>query len=396
MGFVFSTNHEEQKRIIFGEAHQAISTGYASAIELYKKQKDVFIQSLNLEGNQTIKELMELLNQQIYNESVAELDSKMTEIFAQVEGQFAEWCKIQITGDQTHIQEQIITTIKNYNKKDSTDPKVALRYLSNKIKEDFELMLGGEEQKNNLITKFLQTQGINSSDDALIANMFGYIRRTFIQKYVTNQQLKSASSFDLPAYKQSLKGYLQEDCIEKAFNNIFSKYGVQGRATGSIGATEGHQIIYDLIIGKTISGNTSDKTLEEIANRLNQFPKVLQGEGESKLDFEYGGIQSKSWKNPFITNTTPNFNSINFGGHAELRPIGTEAYYWHAGVRNLMLNMADVIGRSNFLFATGSDISFTSDLLQKFANANYVLNFHKPQLGKISNPKVYMNIHEND
>jgi len=44
-------------------------------------------------------------------------------------------------------------------------------------------------------------------------------------------------------------------------------------------------------------------------------------------------------------------------------PIGMEAYFWHAGVRNIMSNLLSLLGENNSFYSTGDGISFTSDLL---------------------------------
>lgn len=57
-------------------------------------------------------------------------------------------------------------------------------------------------------------------------------------------------------------------------------------------------------------------------------------------------------------------------------PAGKDRYVWHAGIYNIMKHLTDVIGKKNFIFATGDSIYYTADLLQKFRQQQYVFAFY--------------------
>ena len=108
----------------------------------------------------------------------------------------------------------------------------------------------------------------------------------------------------------------------------------------------------------------------------------------------YGGIQSKSWIMPTSTKTRGgNRYWLSFGHHADLIPQGKDAFYWHAGAYNVMNNLMDVIGKYNFIFSTGDNIYYTSQLLMELKQLSYILAFSKPKDGPISSGDVGAMLH---
>ena len=103
------------------------------------------------------------------------------------------------------------------------------------------------------------------------------------------------------------------------------------------------------------------KYFQNIADSLQN--NISQGQANRILEEDpnmLGGIQSKSWIEPWIEDPNNLYIGYSFGNHAELLPTGQELHMWHAGVRNLMNNLIEVIGSENFLYSTGNAVYYTA------------------------------------
>lgn len=363
---------------ILEQAHAAIVNGYNNAITSYKQQKDQFQKLVFKNSEEEMNKAMQSINNQVYNESSEEIMEKTQEYFDSVKGFLNEIVVNYI--ESGNIDTQIGETISKYRPKKDTSVKQQIKNLAEKMKEDLDFSKSGFLYQK--LVEYLQTKNldINQNDPSLMYNLLSYLRRLIVLRYDANRRFPGFE-IDLTAYKQSLKGYLQEDAIEDAFKNALKSYGYNARGTGSVSNKRG-QIIYDLILGPKTLDMSTDENINNIVKRME-----TQGEGTGKgeLPQEFlGGIQSKSWN--FSEGNISRY--ISFGYHSSLMPTGEEAYWWHAGVRNLMENMTAVIGPNNFIFATGSEINFTASLLAEFRKQNYVLAFYKPKEGKITSAKV--------
>ena len=377
--------YEEIKK----EAHSNIASGYAQAIANYQAQKEAFMRQLDIEEEQAMQEVLQEINNEIYSESNEQVDQMMELMFSKIQTYFEEYVVKALEGHPGDIS-QIINKLDSI--RSNKDPHGQLKYMAQAIKTDVEGLLAQDDVTRMNLIKYLQGQGINlggEGNKALQDNLFGYLRRLIVQRYTTNAAVKSMT-IDLTSYKNSLKGYLQEEAIEKALQKVLEKYGYTARQTGAISSDTGQEIIYDLILGPRSIKNANNEGLKAIIKQMDSTQNIT-AEGSASLPEEtfLGGIQSKSWINPVVGD--PHF--ISFGMHASLLPDGDERYYWHGGVSSLMSRMSDVIGRNNFLFATGSELSFTVDLLIQFRQRSYVLNFHKSKDKPISNPHVYADVH---
>lgn len=378
--------YEEIKR----EAHQAITTGYGQAIANYQAQKDAFLKRLGLEEESAVREAFKEINDEIYNQSNNELDQKMEDIFNKVKDYMEEYVVSALEGrpdDLNAIKERL----KTY--RTSKDAHGQLKALSTALKTNIEHSLEKDGISRISLIKYLKKSGIQlggEQNSALQDNLFGYLRRLIIQRYTENTAIKELK-IDLTSYKQSLKGYLQEEAIEIALQKCLAKYGYGVKQTGAISSDTGQEIIYDLILGPQSVNTMTNEQLKGLIKQMDSSQNI-SAEGISELpddDIFLGGIQSKSWINPAVGN--PHY--ISFGINSSLIPTGDKKYYWHGGVSSLMSRMRDVIGRNNFLFATGSELQFTADLLAQLRERNYVLNYHKRTNEAINNPHVYADIH---
>lgn len=382
-------NSIERFQKIVSEAHQAINTGYDQAIQNYQAQKNAFFQQLNFESEEAMNETFQEINNQIYNESNEELDEIMNNIFDKIKDYFEEFVVKTLEGhpdDLTIIKNRLDTYRSN------KDPHYQMKFLARDLKTDIEKSLEKDGINRLELIKYLQKSGISlggETNKSLQDNLFGYLRRLIVQRYTSNESIKNMT-INLKTYKNSLKGYLQEEAIEIAFQKVFAKYGYSAKQTGAIESDTNQEIIYDLVLGPKKIESFNNSQLRSLVKQMDSTQNITES-GESSLpeDVFLGGIQSKSWENPAIGN--PKF--ISFGIHSSLLPQNDEKYFWHGGVKSLMSRMSDVIGRNNFLFATGTELQFTVDLLTQLRERSYVLNFHKPKDQAISNPHVYADIH---
>lgn len=387
-------NNAQRYIDIMNEAHRAIVSGYNQAMLNYQTQKTAFLKQLDLEEEEAAKTVFDEINNQIYNESNQEVEKKMDEIFEKTKEYMQEFIVKSFEGNPDSLS-TIRKRLDQYKPRKETDAHAQLKSLSKSLKKDIEESLESNGINRLSLVKYLQEQGVmlgGKSDKALQDNLFGYLRRLIIQRYTKNEAVHNMN-INLTSYKNSLKGYLQEEAIESALQNVLVKYGYSAKQTGSIASDANQQIIYDLIVGPIEIKNFDNEQLKGLVKQMDEAQNIIT-EGYSALpeDTFLGGIQSKPWINPTIGN--PHY--MDFGLHSDFIPTDDKKYYWHGGVSSLMSRMSDVIGRHNFLFATKSELSFTVDLLAQLRERRYVLNFHKAKNEAISNPRVYANIHHDE
>ena len=383
-------NNLERYQQIKQEAHNAIEVGYNQAILNYQQQKNAFLTQLNLEKEDIVKEMFKNINDQIYDQENEDFDKKLNEIFTKTKN-YLEEVIVKILDEKEDDLKNIKQKLNDF--KSSKKPEEQLKYLSRILKEEIEKSLSQNGFSRLSLIKYLQQNGIElggKNNKALQDNLFGYLRRLIIQRYTSNTNIKNVN-INLNNYKQSLKGYLQEEAIEEAISKVLENYGYVAKQTGAIESDTGQEIIYDLVIAPKNIKNLDNEGLKSIIKKMDSFQNIsVQGTSTLNEDNIFlGGVQSKSW----IISESYTSHFISFGIHSDLIPEGDKKYYWHGGVSSLMYRMNEVIGRNNFMFATGSNLQFTVDLLCKLKERNYVLNFHKSKNKAISNPHVYADIH---
>lgn len=258
--------------------------------------------------------------------------------------------------------------------------------LYENIKKDIEKFLDSMFFTRSSLMQYIEKSvpSFNGKNNKDIANnLYGYARKLILSD-LKKEDLQNVS---LKYYKTALKGYYKEELLVPAFQKILSTYNqnIGAKQTGSI-YQNGAQIQMDIILGTVSLTSKSDLELQKIFDNI---PKNVTGESKVNTDIPglIGGIQSKSWIAPW-ENVPGNTSWLSFGNHANLLPQGEDAYYWHAGVTNIMSDLINVIGKNNFMFSTGGGIYFTSALLARLRASNYVLAFYKRTKGGTEDQKI--------
>ena len=295
--------------------------------------------------------------------------------------------------NETNSLDSFIQLVEQYDKRAKTK-KGETAALARKMKSEINNALD-EACVSGLIMKKLGQIGL-SKDQASIDSLMGYTRRVFIE--VLNglgksQQILSVDSGD---YIKSFKGYHQEklavDVIKKYAKEMGHNLGVKQMGSSK---QNNIQVEFDIILGSKKVNRLGEKTLlNKYIDMLDQITS-FSVMGETPIEDVLLTAQSKSWIMPDTERIKPSMQSsrLYFGGNAGIRPTGTDAYYWHAGLYNAMINLTDVLGPTNALYVTGNEIAFTVDILQRFKDMNYVFAFNLNKDHKISSNTVYAMSH---
>lgn len=358
---------------ILSQSHSAIETGYSSAIAHYNQMKNQFLNQLEIHSGKTVNDFMEKLNEQVGNEIESSLEQDFNTAFSAIADYF---------------ETNIVNKIKYGNR------SVAVQELKNKFKQQFEKYGENPQQLYQRMKTYLEqyllsanvtreglaqiTQLKHQNNIDIQNQLFGYMRKLLLA------QLQGGNiAVNTAHYKQAMKGYYKEEVLTSALNKMLDQYDMGAASTGSKTNEKGLQIKYDIILGtKTVLGQ-KDAGINQIIAALNGFTNVSANSQKTIYSGPMAGIQSKSWIAPFDTlKGSTNRNWFSFGNAGGLIPQGTEAYYWHAGVRNVMNNLINIIGQGNFIYSTGNKIYWTADLLTEFKNNQYVLAFYKRKTEK--------------
>lgn len=368
-------NIQLYKRLL-AESHQAIDNGYNAAIAHYQEQKKQFIDNLNAASQQTqqitASEFMLQLNNEIESEINAEIDQEFDRIFNLIQNDFLDNIEKKIMG-RSAAAKRLKEKFRSKSAIAEDKNKSAREFYLLMIKE-IELFLHTIGRDKSFIAQFAN----NTSNEAIQSNLFGYLRKMVFER------LRMGKTFEVSRthFKTSLKGYYKEELITDALSKVLDQYDMAAVSTGTETNQKGQQIKYDIIIADraTLSRVQQNKenALQPIINALDSLGTTIQGVGTANQPI-IAGVQSKSWVEPFKSSIAKKRNWAEFGGAAAYMPDlnSTESYYWHAGVRNAMSNIIDIIGRGNIFYSTGTEIYWTADLLTQFRNEQYVLAFYK-------------------
>lgn len=334
--------------------------------------KDQFLNQLEIHSGQLINDFMEKLNEQVN----IEIENSLVQDFDKAFSAISEYF-------ETHIANRVI-----YGNRSSS-----VQQLKNKFKQQFEKYGENPQQlyqrMKTYLEQYLISVGVTREGLAKITQLkhqnnmdiqnqlFGYMRKLLLA------QLQGGNiAVNTIHYKQAMKGYYKEELLTGALNKVLDQYNMGAASTGSKTNEKGLQIKYDIVLGtKSVIGQ-GDAGLNDIIMALNSFHNVSANHQETLYSGPIAGIQSKSWSAPFDIPNGNNRNWFSFGNASGLIPQGTEAYYWHAGVRNVMNNLISIIGQGNFIYSTGNKIYWTADLLTEFKNNQYVLAFYKRKTEK--------------
>ena len=368
------------------QAHKAIPTGYASAIQNYSSQKEAFLQRLQIESNTEIQNFIEQLNNEIANETSNELDSTFDSAFEAVR-QYLEEYIVKCMEDGNANYDQLLTRFKQAVKKGEQGSINPDNLYKNLTKEIENFLAVNNVTKSGLAQYVASvTELKNTTNTDIQNNLFGYARRLILQQ-LQGQGL----AYSTQHYKTALKGYYKEELLVPALNKLLQQYGLSAIQMGSTRNDSGQQIKYDIILGTSSTIDLGEEALGPMLHAMEALSAPMSSAQNINTYYPLaGGLQSKSWIAPWSTKTIGgNRNFLQFGHNAQLMPQGVNAHYWHAGVYNVMSNLTTAIGPGNFLFSTGDTVYWTADLLSEFRERQYVLAFYYNKTeGKITSGSI--------
>lgn len=359
-------------QILF-QSHSAIEIGYSSAIAHYNQMKNQFLNQLEIHSGKIVNDFMEKLNDQVSNEIENSLEQDFDMAFSAIAEHFETNIanRIKYGGRSGNVQE-LKNKFKQQFEKYGENPQ----QLYQRMKIYLEQYLLSVNVTREGLAKITQLKHQSNTD--IQNQLFGYMRKLLLA------QLQGGNiAINTTHYKQAMKGYYKEEILTNVLNKVLDQYGMGAANTGSKTNEKGLQIKYDIVLGtKNIIGQ-GNSGIDQIISVLNGFVNMSANSQKTIYSEPMAGIQSKSWIAPFDTpKGSTNRNWFSFGNAGSLIPQGTEAYYWHAGVRNVMNNLISVIGQGNFIYSTGNKIYWTADLLTEFKNNQYVLAFYKRKTEK--------------
>lgn len=352
---------------ILSQSHKAIDSGYNNAIAHYNQMKNQFLNQLQVHSGQMVNDFMEQLNNQVATELDNTLDEEFDTAFANIAAEFEAHIanKIKYGGRGASVQ-----TLKNkfaqQFQKYGEDP----HRLYERMKTYLENYLMSANVTREAVAKI---SGLGYSNNTDIQNqLFGYMRRLLLAQLQGGELQVNTTH-----YKLAMKGYYKEELLTKVLNKVLDQYDMGAANTGSNTNEKGLQIKYDIVLGTSSIIGSGSTGIDSIIKQLDSFGINASASHSASLP-AVAGVQSKSWIAPFdAPSGSSSRNWFQFGNAGGLIPQGTEAYYWHAGVRNVMNNLIEIIGPGNFIYSTGNQIYWTADLLTKFKESQYVLAFYR-------------------
>ena len=364
---------EAYGRSWMNRAHAAIKSGYSNAINFYEMQKKSFLKSLQKESEKSVELFIEEINESVRNEIESELGKTFDDSFKAVSRYIEIYLsEIVYEGKTLQSRDKILD---HFSKVIKENKNISLSDLSKRLKNDIEHFMENVGMTREGLANFVsQKSGLtNTYNTDIQNNLFGYARRLVILN-LTQSQLQAS----IVHYKTALKGYYKEELLTSALSKVLQQYNIQAVQTGSERNEKGQQIKADIgFIKMDISNNSASKELSNMAKRLDNIPNIANGQESVSIENTIGTLQSKSWIAPWEKSSyAKNRTWLQIGGGSSLKPTGRDAYYWHAGVYNVMSNLTKVIGPTNFMYSTGSNIYFTSDMLSNFRQIGYVFGFY--------------------
>lgn len=376
-------------------SHAAINPGYSSAITNYTIQKENFLNKLQSETDNEVKNFMEKLNEQIVIEAESELDATFDKAFDSIRDYLEEHI-VSLMEDGNSSYEALLSRFKNVINK-GAEGKINPDRLYQNLSKDIENFLNINNVNKSGLAQYVSTMsGLQYSENADIQNnLFGYARKLILQQLQGNEL-----QYKTQHYKTSLKGYYKEEVLVPALDKLLSQYGIKAKQMGSARDESGAQIKYDIILGTSNIKEASEEILTPLIQQLDLLSEGVSGSGSVEAeDIKiYGGLQSKSWIAPWSEKTKGgNRSFLSFGHNAALIPTGVDAHYWHAGMYNVMSNLTEAIGINNFIFGTGDTIYWTADLLSEFRERQYVFAFYFNKTeGRITSGSITAQLHSDD
>lgn len=371
-------------------AHSVMVSGYNTAISNYSSQKNKFLQQLQIQSGEVVTNFMEQLNREIDIETNDELDSTFNNAYNSIADLLELNFASMIEGNKADFDslvERFADLVRRGELGEGEQGRVDPNRLYDNMQKSLENFLMKNDINRSGLANYVQTQtGLNTTNQDIQNNLFGYARRVLLNKLKEKYEQP-----DFQKYKTSLKGYYKEELMVPALKRVLSKYGIVAQQSGSMRNSKGQQIKYDIILGTSQLLSSSSDDLRHYVEVMEQLSKTVSSSSHvTEIDnAALGGIQSKSWIAPWSERSHGgNRYFLSFGHNSALMPQGTDAYYWHAGMYQVMSNLTEAIGVSNFIFSTGDTIYWTADLLTEFKERQYVLAFYYTKGNKKESPHM--------
>lgn len=370
---------------IWQEAHSAIDKGYSTAISHYEQGRASLLKQLGLVKKDAEKQLIDQIQKEIAHE--LEKDTWNTEFdqyFDQIEQAFEQYID---TGSNA------FKALSDTATKKLTSGKQDREHYYQRMKEELDKYLASEQLNRSTLATLAQLGNIG---DKSIEQYFGYLRQIVLQKASAE-----AFSSSRAGYVNALKGQEKEILVAKAMQQVMSDYGARAEQTGSSTDDNNKQIIYDIILFSKNQRvqHSKDQPFKHIIKRLEKIAGSKEIEAVDQWAY---GVQSKTWELAQIPADAPAgvIYQMHFGSYADGMPQGEEKYFWHAGVRNAMNSIMDILGTGNVIYTLGGNqVYWTCDLLSEMRKMNLVLGYYKRTSGDkknqiIASPSVSAYVHK--
>lgn len=276
---------------------------------------------------------------------------------------------------------------KRFNK----DRKHALNRIS--IQNAFQNFMLNENLNNKLMSLISSQQ---QSNEKAMGYYYGFLRGV-----IYDQLTKSTLKTEVQKYVTGIIAESKEVAEADAFNKVLEQYGMKASQSGQNTNELGQQTKYDIMLylgSRRLNGNNKlDSTIIDLmAKQMDALAGTVIGEGKEEIvNF---GVQSKSW---FFPSEKQLLNpgaiwTMKFGNYANGMPENEEAHYWHAGVRNAMNNILNIIGPGNVIYTLGnSSMQYTVDLLTTMRANSLVLGYYWERgTQKITSAEIHGFVHQ--
>lgn len=378
-------------RTIYQEAHSAISSGYIEAIQHYQVLKDNFLDQLNKTKYTTAKDFINEVMLQTSggkvdnNSSLGQKENKIKNQLDQLKKVIVDYIKNN-TNEFDQLRETIKTDINNpraiYN-----DRRHALKRQA--VNQEMKNTLNNEILNKKILSIMTQQQKTNEKTTSYFLG--------FAKAVIYEQLHNGKVELKLKDYITGILADYKEEFEKEAFKEVLKKYGMKASLTAQNTNALGQEVKYDMMFhfGKrSLNPRRNSKKIDSMINKMNTFKGTVVGQKTGSVDIDVFGAQSKSWSMPkedIIFNQPGVVWTMQFGNYSEGMPRGEEAHYWHAGVRNAMNNIIDILGAGNVIYTFGgSQMIWTVDMLAQIRAQNLVLGYYfEKERQKITSPKVH-------
>lgn len=378
---------------IWQKAHSAIDGGYSQAISHYQVLKDNFIEQLNRAKGTTAEDFLKEC------EAEAKQQEQTTQQYKDIEQQLND-LRYAVTDYMSHAgRSAAFRELKAKWQKDR-DNKITYKdrehtLARTSIQNTFQNFMASENLNRKIMSLISSEQ---QSNEKAMGYYYGFLRGV-----IYDQLTKSTLKTEVKNYVTGLIAESKEIAEVNAFNKVLEQYDMRASQSGQNTNEKGQQIKYDYVFysgsRRLNSNNNLDTALIDlIAKQLDTLAGENIGNGQSEIvNF---GVQSKSW---FFPTSKQLMNpgviwSMKFGNYADGVPQGEEAHYWHAGVRNAMNKILNIMGPGNVIYTLGnSQMMWTVDLLTTMRASSLVLGYYwEKGTQKITSGEIHGFVHQHN